>query len=65
MHLFGDSYTGTSSYGLGGFLTFSAPGVFEVTHTRFGAFLCKKDDAKEAISSAELAHAERREDLLA
>ena len=38
IHLFGYWYTVTYAFWLGGFLAFSAPGVFEATHTRFGAF---------------------------
>ena len=39
---------------------FSAPGVFEVTHTRFWAILCRMKHYKEGISSVKLAHSERR-----
>ena len=34
----------------GPFTVFSAPGVFEATHSRFLAFLCRKDDGREGIS---------------
>ena len=44
----------------GPFTVFSAPGVFEATHSRFLAFLCRKDDGREGNSSVELASRERR-----
>ena len=63
--LSGQRYTLQSPKLSGGLWAFSAPGVFEATHSRFLAFLCRKDDGREGISSVELAHAGRRESLLA
>ena len=63
--LSGQRYTLQSPKLSGGLWAFSAPGVFEATHSRFWASLCRKDDGKEGISSVELAHAGRRESLLA
>ena len=60
IHLFGDWYTVTYAFWLGGFLAFSAPGVFEATHSRFGAFFVAFFHVTLGKSSIELAEYERR-----
>ena len=64
IHLFGDWYTVTYAFWLGGFLAFSAPGVFEATHSRFGAFFAAFFHVTLGKSSIELAEYERRFDFL-